>query len=440
MKDNLKYMIKNWIDWDKKSLLYFSIRVPAMVFLPIITAFIPKAMIDCINEGVTVGKLTLIVALLSVLVTVTTWLDPFLNELLQGSARVIRMRYAVMAFKKNIHTDYINIESLDGREKNKIAMEFYRSHWSSSAYFITLCNAFLVCVLGVITSLTLIYKINIMMILLILLTCVGEFFLLRYLNEKEKNVKRARGSIFVKLDYYYELSKDNTAAKDIRLYGFSDYFISAYAKFVYELQKITGKYMRQSFNVSGTRAFLNMVRELVAYAYLVYLVYNNELSISDFIFYFGIITGFSNWIMNLVICVSDLERCCNDCQAFRDFTEAEDENDSSKISHQLGDVTSIEFKNVSFTYPAAEESTIKNMSFKVNAGENIAIVGENGAGKTSAVKLLCGLYYPSEGDILVNGVSSKDISKSDFFDLFSPVFQDYTFMPMTIAENICVDS
>ena len=361
MKDNLKYMIKNWIEWDKKSLLYFCLRVPAMVFLPIITAFIPKAMIDCINEGVTVGKLTLIVALLSVLVTVTTWLDPFLNELLQGSARVIRMRYAVMAFKKNIHTDYINIESLEGREKNKIAMEFYRSYWSSSAYFITLCNAFLVCVLGVITSLTLIYKINIIMILLILLTCVGEFFLLRYLNEKEKNVKKARGSIFVKLDYYYELSKDNTAAKDIRLYGFSDYFISAYAKFVYELQKITGKYMRQSFNVSGTRAFLNMIRELVAYAYLVYLVYKNELSVSDFIFYFGIIIGFSNWIMNLVICVSDLERCCNDCQAFRDFTEAEDENDESKTAHKLSDVTSIEFKNVSFTYPSAEESTIKNV-------------------------------------------------------------------------------
>ena len=74
MKDNLKYMIKNWIEWDKKSLLYFCLRVPAMVFLPIITAFIPKAMIDCINEVVTVGKLTLIVALLSVLVTVTTWL------------------------------------------------------------------------------------------------------------------------------------------------------------------------------------------------------------------------------------------------------------------------------------------------------------------------------------------------------------------------------
>ncbi len=433
-------MIKNWIAWDRKSLLYFSFRVPAMVLLPIVTAFIPKAMIDCINEGVTVGRLTLVVALLSVLVTVTTWLDPFLNELLQGSARAIRMRYAVMAFKKNINTDYINIESFEGREKNKRAMEFYQSYYSFSSYFITLCNQFLVCLLGVITSLTLIYKINIMMILLILLTCVGEFFLLRYLNEKERSVKEERSSIFVKLDYYYELSKDNTAAKDIRLYDFSDYFISAYTRLVYELQKIVQRYMHQSFTVSGTRAVLNMIRELVAYAYLVYLVYQNRLSVSDFIFYFGIITGFSNWIMNLVFCLSDMERCCNDCKAFRDFVEAEEERDGNKSCQSVGDIESIEFKNVYFTYPSAEESTIRDMSFKVKAGENIAIVGENGAGKTTAVKLLAGLYYPSEGDILINGVSSRDIAKDAYFDIFSPVFQDYAFMPMTIAENICVNS
>lgn len=76
MKDNLKYMLKNWIAWDRKSLIYFFIRVPALVFQPIVTAYIPKAMIDCINEGVTVGRLILVVALLSVLVALTTWLAP----------------------------------------------------------------------------------------------------------------------------------------------------------------------------------------------------------------------------------------------------------------------------------------------------------------------------------------------------------------------------
>lgn len=100
MKSNLKYMLKNWIAWDKKSLIYFFIRVPALVFQPIVTAYIPKAMIDCITEGVTVGRLTLVVGLLSVLLVLTTWFAPFMQELLNGNARIIRMRYAVLAFRK----------------------------------------------------------------------------------------------------------------------------------------------------------------------------------------------------------------------------------------------------------------------------------------------------------------------------------------------------
>lgn len=439
MKENFKYMLANWIKWDRKSLVYFFIRVPAMVLQPIITAYIPKAMIDCINEGVTVGRLTLVVALLSILVALTTWLTPFMQELLNGSARIIRMRYAIMAFNKNLNTPYINIESLEGREKNKRAMEFYRSYYSSSADFVETCNQMLVCLVGVVTSLALIYKINIIMILIILATCVGEFFLLKFLNKKEKGVKDSRSSIFVKFDYYYSLSKDITAAKDIRLYGFADYFVFSIAKLIAGLEEITSKYMHQSVKVGGTRALLNLMRELVAYAYLTYLVCQNKLSVSDFIFYFGIITGFSNWIMNLVYLYSNMERCCNDCAAFREFVESSEEN-KNKPDIDFKDVHSIEFKDVHFTYPSAQKSTINNMSFKVNSGENIAIVGENGAGKTTAIKLLCGLYYPTDGDILVNGKSSSDFSSDSYFNLFSAVFQDYNFLPMRIAENICAAS
>lgn len=439
MKENFKYMLANWIKWDRKSLVYFFIRVPAMVLQPIITAYIPKAMIDCINEGVTVGRLTLVVALLSILVALTTWLTPFMQELLNGSARIIRMRYAIMAFNKNLNTPYINIESLEGREKNKRAMEFYRSYYSSSADFVETCNQMLVCLVGVVTSLALIYKINIIMILIILATCVGEFFLLKFLNKKEKGVKDSRSSIFVKFDYYYSLSKDITAAKDIRLYGFADYFVFSIARLIAGLEEITSKYMHQSVKVGGTRALLNLMRELVAYAYLTYLVCQNKLSVSDFIFYFGIITGFSNWIMNLVYLYSNMERCCNDCAAFREFVESSEEN-KNKPDIDFEDVQSIEFKDVHFAYPSAQKSTINNMSFKVNSGENIAIVGENGAGKTTAIKLLCGLYYPTDGDILVNGKSSRDFSSDSYFNLFSAVFQDYNFLPMRIAENICAAS
>ena len=439
MRENVKYMLTNWLKWDKKSLIYFLIRVPALVLQPIVTAYIPKAMIDCIDKGATVGRLTLVVGLLSVLVVLTTWLAPFMQELLNGSARIIRMRYAVLAFRKNLNTDYTNIENPEGREKNKRAMEFYRSYYSGSADFLDSSNQFCVCIVGVIASLMLIYKINFIMILVILATCVCEFFLLKFLNKKEKKTKDERSSVFVHFDYYYNLCRDFSAAKDIRLYGFTDYFMSAVARIIYDLEQINQKFMRQNIKVGGTRALLNLLRELVAYAYLTYLVCRGKLSVSDFIFYFGIITGFSNWILNAVYQYSNLERCCNDCAAFREFVESTDESEN-KPNVNFDSVDSIEFKNVSFTYPSAEKSTINNMSFKVNKGENIAVVGENGAGKTTAVKLLCGLYYPTSGDILVNGKSSLDFSSDSYFNLFSAVFQDYYFMPMTIAENVCTTS
>lgn len=230
-------MLSNWLKWDRKSLVYFLIRIPALVFQPIVTSYIPKAMIDCINEGATVGRLTLVVGLLSVLVVLTTWLSPFMQELLNGSARIIRMRYAVLAFNKNLNTDYTNIESPGGREKNKRAMEFYRSYYSGSSDFLDSCNQFCVCVVGVAASLALIYKINIIMILIIFATCAAEFFLLGFLNGKEKKTKNERSKIFVRYDYYYNLCRDFSAAKDIRLYGFTDYFLFAIAKIICDLEK-----------------------------------------------------------------------------------------------------------------------------------------------------------------------------------------------------------
>lgn len=438
MKSNIIYMIKNWMKWDKGSLLYFFVRVPALVFQPVITAYIPKAMIDCIEKGVTAERLILIVALLSLILTFTIWMDPFMKELIRGGARIVRMRYAVMAFRKNLSTDYINIESFDGRALYKRAENFYNARFSSGADFIEECNSFLVCIIGVIASSVLIYKINVFMILLILLTCAGEFIILKFLNKKQKTTLDESAGLASKLEYFYKLSKNSNASKDIKLYGFQDYFIYTTAKITADIEKIISKYTNQSASVSFIRAVLNLIRQIIAYVYLIYLVTDGRLTVSEFVFYFGIITGFSNWIVNLVFSYSKIERCANDCAVFRAYIESENES-KNKPDVDFSEIESVEFKNVSFTYPSAEKSTINNMSFKVCKGENIAIVGENGAGKTTAIKLLCGLYYPADGDILINGRSSREFSSESYFNLFSAVFQDYFFMPMTIAENICAE-
>jgi ABC-type multidrug transport system fused ATPase/permease subunit len=271
--------------------------------------------------------------------------------------------------------------------------------------------------------------------LLIVLTCVAEFFLLKFLNSREKQTRDETSKLVTKFDYFYNLSKNFEASKDIKIYGFGDYFIIAIAKIIAGIENVIAKYTKRSASVNGVRALLNTVRQFIAWVYLIYLVSNNRLSVSDFVFYFGIITGFSDWVIRLVLGYSWIERCCNDCNAFRKFVES-DEQGINKPDVNFDNVETLEFKNVSFSYQGSDNMTIKNMSFKINNGENLAVVGRNGSGKTTFIKLLCRLYDVTDGEILINGINIKEYTKNSLLKLYSVVFQDFKIFSTTIAQNI----
>jgi len=98
-----------------------------------------------------------------------------------------------------------------------------------------------------------------------------------------------------------------------------------------------------------------------------------------------------------------------------------------------------EFRNVSFRYPAAQEYALKKLNLKINAGQRMAVVGLNGSGKTTMIKLLCRLYDPTEGEILLNGTNIKEYDYKQYIALFSVVFQDYTLFPLWLGENVAVE-
>ncbi len=103
-------------------------------------------------------------------------------------------------------------------------------------------------------------------------------------------------------------------------------------------------------------------------------------------------------------------------------------------------VSKIEFSHVFYRYPKSDRWIVKDLSFVIEDGEKIALVGMNGAGKTTMIKLLCGLLIPTKGTIRINGVSSTDISREDYYRLFSTVFQDIHLFPASIQKNIvCSD-
>ncbi|URZ18746.1 Putative multidrug export ATP-binding/permease protein (plasmid) [Clostridium felsineum DSM 794] len=99
-------------------------------------------------------------------------------------------------------------------------------------------------------------------------------------------------------------------------------------------------------------------------------------------------------------------------------------------------IETVEFKNIYFKYPSQTTETLKNINLKINAGENIALVGKNGSGKTTLIKLLCGLYEITSGDILINGISIKDINIIKLREKIATVFQDFLRYEMTVRDNI----
>lgn len=179
-------------------------------------------------------------------------------------------------------------------------------------------------------------------------------------------------------------------------------------------------------------------RDGVAYAYCIWQVKNGKISIPDFILYIGAIASFSAWLNRIVANVLTLKRenvRLNDLRAFYEYTNKLDPDIPLPITSITRPID-IEFRNVSFRYTDDTPNILDGLSFHISAHEKVALVGLNGAGKTTVVKLLCGFYKVNDGEILINGHNIDLFKREDLFTLFSVVFQDICILPLTVGENI----
>ena len=125
-----------------------------------------------------------------------------------------------------------------------------------------------------------------------------------------------------------------------------------------------------------------------------------------------------------------------------EFLELDDEMYKGKlpVEKRSDNEYQVEFKNVTFCYPGSNEPALKDFSMKLKIGEKLAVVGMNGSGKTTMIKLLCRLYDPDKGEILLNGVDIRKFKTDEYRQLFSVVFQDYTLFPFQLAQNVATDT
>lgn len=164
------------------------------------------------------------------------------------------------------------------------------------------------------------------------------------------------------------------------------------------------------------------------------------LEVGSIIWYAGVVQQLLESVRQLVGQASELYGYCTRQQVIFGLTKAVQEVDSGEQDLPCGENHTLEFENVSFAYPGSERMVLEHVNLRLSGRERVALVGRNGSGKSTLIKLICRLYEPSEGRILLDGVDIRKISREAYMDFLSVVFQDYQIFAATLGENIAMKS
>lgn len=209
--------------------------------------------------------------------------------------------------------------------------------------------------------------------------------------------------------YIDRLVDDIAGGKDIRVFGLSDWLIGKYDSAIRQRRKYRALYNAACFFSDFTEVILAAVRDFICYFYLIYLL-KQGLSSSMFVFYIGLISGFAKWFTEITSNFVVMKRCGQQVDDLRDFLELESGSGGERrIPENQFSSLDITFDHVSYRYEGAEEEVLKDVSFTIHQGERLALVGLNGAGKSTIVKLISGLYLPTNGAVYVNGIDTREL-------------------------------
>lgn len=306
------------------------------------------------------------------------------------------------------------------------------AHEIAKGFFTILSNV--IKLLGVIT--VIIFAAPILLAVIAVLLAVSAI-----LNNKKNKID---------IKYFKELAKKNrinnyiewqldrfSFAKDIRLYDAADMMMTNAGNNFERLRQDQEKTSYEKYSLDVADAGTNSLRDFATYFYLGVLAVTGRITVGTFSQLISAAGTLSSSIQAIILGVQDIVKRSGYMCEFIKFMEYPPalEKGNRKISSPK-DGHEIEFRNVTFSYPHTNVQVLKNVSIKLKSGEKLSVVGLNGAGKTTFIKLLCRLYDVDSGEILLNGVNIREYDYEEYMKLFSVVFQDFMLLAFSAQDNI----
>jgi len=407
----------------------------------LLNSYAPKYVLSFIEDDLpfnTIIMYTVIICLIMMILDVisTTCYNSFEFEYRKTEGYVEKKR-----MDKLFHTDFKNMESpdfLDYAQRAKTALnrgKGFHGVLYQSRNFIAQGTL-------MILSAALIGIQNLLMMIIFIVISFGIVKISSFFTKRDKiKFSDAMAPTWRKMNYLESTTKNFDFAKDIRLFNMSNAFFNQLSGVNETYKELNRKHHNRMVLWEVSLGSVLIVQKILMYTWLVYNVVTGAYQISDFVLYVGLVStfhasvGYVNWIY------SDMRTnslMINDYRNFVDWKEdreTADEKDGHITEINL-DKFEFRFENVSFKYPGHDNYVLKNVNLTIKNGAKLAVVGVNGAGKTTFIKLMMKLYEPSEGRILLNDVDIKEYNREEYFKLFSPVFQNVECFAMPIYQNI----
>lgn len=401
--------------------------------------FVVPAILEAVKQGVSIGDLMGLIAWFTLGMVLVRALRGYLNE-----NAIFGRIYVRSGLNMDLHlafcrTSYPHIEDPDYLKRSQKAGDCVDNNneageaiWETMTELLTHGISFTIYLL-------LLAQVGPWLAALCILLSAAGYFTGEHIRSWRYRHREEEGKLDHHLIYITERSHDIKLAKDIRIFGLAPWLNELFNKHTQLYQDFCTKSQQYCLWADWLDVGLAFLRNGVAYGLLIAMALRGELSAAEFVLYFTAVSGFASWVTGIFSNLSKLHRQSLDLSALREFLEIEEPfrfADGKPLSVQPGHLYTLELRDVSFRYPGAAQDTLSHVSLTIHPGEKLAVVGKNGAGKTTLIKLLCGLYDPTEGQVLLDGQDIRQYDRRDYYKHFSAVFQQFSLLAGTMAENV----
>ena len=415
---------------------YHFCHVLVGILMPFLGILMPGIVLEMVQRGNLSTGLA-VIAGAGLLITVCHSLSAGITKKIYFYQNDLRARsFLSDVILKGMRCRYEYVESEEGRTLSKRVYESLMwGDWSFSYRILDIPRELLINVACFFLYSSVLSTLSLWILLFLTVLSLLDYGIFLARNRWQLALRKEFAQSDREIGYLNNAFRDTDLAKDARVFSMHDWLTDLRTRIFGDRVRLEKRQNRKMILSDLLQLLISVLRNGAAYTYLIYAVLQGDISAASFLVYFGAVTGFSGFVTGIINRCSDLKLASEDSSAFRTYMNLPETDQGGEVPEALSrQPAEIEFRDVSFSYQG--QLVYEHFNLTIRPGEKVALLGVNGAGKTTLVKLLCGLYEPDDGQILINGVDIASVPKKAIYNLFSVVFQEPLILPYPLGCNL----